>query len=105
VPQGSPKGLPFDSASIAGEVTVTINGVEITTSAPVSYRFADQIRGELRRIPAVVPPISVGLDTIAARCPGWRDSASAESRGARIELFFSAGQWGAALSVCPPDGQ
>ena len=62
-PQGSPKGLPFAPPQLTGEVTVTINGVEITTSAPVSYRFADQIRGELRRIPAVVPPISVGLDT------------------------------------------
>jgi hypothetical protein len=28
----------------------------------VTYRFADQIRGELRRVPSVVPKITVGLD-------------------------------------------
>jgi NPCBM-associated, NEW3 domain of alpha-galactosidase len=55
--------MPFAPPPLVGEVTVNIGGTEITASEPVSYRFADQIRGELRRIPSVVPAISVGLDT------------------------------------------
>jgi LmbE family N-acetylglucosaminyl deacetylase len=62
-PQGSPKAMPFAPPPLVGEVTVNIGGTEITASEPVSYRFADQVRGELRRIPSVVPAISVGLDT------------------------------------------
>jgi LmbE family N-acetylglucosaminyl deacetylase len=62
-PQGSPKAMPFAPPPLAGEVTLNVGGVEITASEPVSYRFADQIRGELRRPPSVVPALSVGLDT------------------------------------------
>ena len=61
-PQGSSKGMPFAPSPLAGEVTVSIGGVEIVVTEPVHYRFADPIRGELRRVPAVVPKVTVGLD-------------------------------------------
>ena len=61
-PQGSAKGMPFAPSPLAGEVTVSIGGVEIVVTEPVLYRFADPIRGELRRVPAVVPKVAVGLD-------------------------------------------
>jgi LmbE family N-acetylglucosaminyl deacetylase len=62
-PQGSPKGMPFAPSPLVGEVILSIGGVDITASEPVTYRFADQIRGELRRVPDVVPAVTVGLDT------------------------------------------
>ncbi|HLM61214.1 MAG TPA: hypothetical protein VK308_10445, partial [Pyrinomonadaceae bacterium] len=43
-------------------VTVEVNGTEINITQPVEYRFADDIRGEVRRNLNVVPKISLGLD-------------------------------------------
>jgi LmbE family N-acetylglucosaminyl deacetylase len=61
-PQGSPRGMPFAPSPLTGEVTVSIGGMEILATAPVQYRVADPIRGEVRRVPGVVPKVSVGLD-------------------------------------------
>jgi LmbE family N-acetylglucosaminyl deacetylase len=61
-PRGSPKAMPFASPPIVSEVAVGIGGVELIASEPVTYRVADQIRGELRRVPSVVPKVTVGLD-------------------------------------------
>jgi hypothetical protein len=61
--QGSPKGAPFASPLLIGEVELTVGGVNLVASQPVEYRFADPIRGELRRPIAVVPEVTVGLDT------------------------------------------
>ncbi len=61
-PQGSPRAMPFAPSPLVGEVTVAIGGVDIVATAPVLYRFADPIRGELRRVPGVVPKVTVGLD-------------------------------------------
>jgi hypothetical protein len=61
-PPGSPKTLPFDPPALVGEATLSIAGVEVVATQPVDYRFADAIRGELRRAPAVVPAVTVGVD-------------------------------------------
>lgn len=42
---------------------MSIGGVDITVSQPVEYRFADDIRGELRRDLNVVPLVTVAPDT------------------------------------------
>jgi LmbE family N-acetylglucosaminyl deacetylase len=62
-PQGSPKGAPFASSLLIGEVAMNVGGVDLMVSRPVEYRFADPIRGELRRPVSVVPQVTVGLDT------------------------------------------
>ena len=62
-PQGSPKGAPFAPSLLTGEVALTIGGVNLVVSRPVDYRFADPVRGELRRPVSVVPRLTVGLDT------------------------------------------
>jgi LmbE family N-acetylglucosaminyl deacetylase len=62
-PQGSPKGAPFAPSLLTGEVALTLGGVNLVVSRPVDYRFADPVRGELRRPVSVVPPVTVGLDT------------------------------------------
>ncbi len=41
---------------------MTIGGQEITVKRPVQYRYADDIRGEIRRDIAVVPTVTVSLD-------------------------------------------
>jgi LmbE family N-acetylglucosaminyl deacetylase len=58
-----PRGLPFAPPLLAGEVTLDVAGTPVTISQPVQFRFADRVRGELRRNVNVVPPVSVGLDS------------------------------------------
>jgi LmbE family N-acetylglucosaminyl deacetylase len=58
-----PKGLPFAPPLLISELTLEIGGVRIVVSRPVQHRVADRVRGELRRNVAVVPPVSVGLDS------------------------------------------
>jgi len=62
-PEGSPKGEPFNRPLVSGEATIEIDGVEMSIERPVEYRYADDIRGELRRALNVVPALSVALDT------------------------------------------
>lgn len=56
------KTLPFQSSLVSANVTVEIDGTEITFNQPLEYRFADDIRGEIRRELNVVPALSVGID-------------------------------------------
>jgi LmbE family N-acetylglucosaminyl deacetylase len=62
-PEGSPKGEPFAPSLLSGEVGLKIGDLNIVVSRPVQFRFADPIRGELRRPVDVVPGVTVGLDT------------------------------------------
>ncbi len=54
--------LPFQPPLVSADVKVEINGTEITLNQPVQYRFADDIRGEIRRDLDVVPALTVSLD-------------------------------------------
>ncbi len=58
-----PRGLPFAPPLLTATVTLVIGGMQVATTEPVVYRFADRVRGELRRNVEVVPPLSVGLDS------------------------------------------
>ena len=62
-PEGSPKGEPFAPSLLSGEVGLKIGDLNVVVSRPVQFRFADPIRGELRRPVDVVPTVTVGLDT------------------------------------------
>ena len=53
---------PFQTPVISCLVTIVIDGAEININQPVEYRFADDIRGEVRRNLNVVPKISLSLD-------------------------------------------
>ncbi len=57
------KSAPFQNPLVFANVTVEIGGVEMIVSQPVQYRYADQIRGELRRNLNVVPLVNIALDT------------------------------------------
>ena len=58
-----PKSLPFDPPLLTASVTVKIGGADVTITRPVQFRYADDVRGELRRDVNVVPRVAVGLDT------------------------------------------
>jgi hypothetical protein len=57
------KSAPFQNPLVFANVTMEIGGVEMNISQPVQYRYADQIRGELRRNLNVVPLVNIALDT------------------------------------------
>lgn len=59
----APKTAPFAPPLLVGEARLKIDDVEIVATQPVTYRFADPVRGEIRRVPAVVPKVTVRLDT------------------------------------------
>jgi len=56
------QNLPFAAPLVSANVKIEINGTEITLRQPLEYRFADDIRGEIRRELNVVPMLSVSLD-------------------------------------------
>ncbi|MEP6947117.1 MAG: NEW3 domain-containing protein [Acidobacteriota bacterium] len=57
------KNMPFQSPLLTADVKIDVDGETITVSRPVQYRYADPIRGELRRDINVVPGVSVALDS------------------------------------------
>jgi LmbE family N-acetylglucosaminyl deacetylase len=68
-PEGSPKGAPFESSLLTAEVGLKVGDADLLITRPVQYRFADPIRGELRRPVNVVPRVTVGLDTALVIVP------------------------------------
>ena len=62
-PADAPRGLPFQPPLLSASVTFNAAGTEFTLSRPVRYRFADRVRGELRRELNVVPELSVDFDS------------------------------------------
>jgi LmbE family N-acetylglucosaminyl deacetylase len=58
-----PKALPFDPPMLTASVPLTIGGIDVTVTRPVQFRYADDVRGELRRDINIVPRVAVGLDT------------------------------------------
>lgn len=57
------KNLPFQKPLVMAEVKMTIGGQEVTVEREVQYRYADDIRGELRRDLNIVPKVTVGLES------------------------------------------
>ncbi len=58
-----PKTLPFAPPLLTADVTLNIGGVVVPVSTPVMFRYADRVRGELRRAVNVVPAVAVGVDS------------------------------------------
>ncbi|MEP6705649.1 MAG: PIG-L family deacetylase, partial [Acidobacteriota bacterium] len=61
-PAGRSPSQPFSGPVSFADIILEIGGKRITVRRPVEYRFADDIRGEIRRELNVVPKIAVGLD-------------------------------------------
>ncbi|MGI8640495.1 MAG: PIG-L family deacetylase [Pyrinomonadaceae bacterium] len=56
------QNLPFQPSTVFADAKLEIEGTEFYFKQPVQYRFADDIRGEVRRDLNVVPKISLNLD-------------------------------------------
>ncbi|MEJ7847122.1 MAG: PIG-L family deacetylase [Pyrinomonadaceae bacterium] len=107
---GAEKNMPFQAPLAAAAVKMTIGGEEITVSKDVEYRFAHDIRGELRRNLAVVPRITIGFESnliiapVAAKAQTKRvvmsvtNNASVESKGT-AKLVLPAGWRSAPVST------
>ncbi len=54
--------LPFQRPLVTAQVTAEINDTKVTFDQAVEYRYADDIRGEIRREINVVPKISLEFD-------------------------------------------
>ena len=54
--------LPFQKPLVTAQITAEINGAEVIFNQPIEYRYADSVRGEIRRELNVVPKISVKLN-------------------------------------------
>ena len=58
-----PKAEPFAEGPLVGWVTLDIGGASVTLDRRVDYRFADRVRGEIRRTVNVVPAVTASLDS------------------------------------------
>jgi LmbE family N-acetylglucosaminyl deacetylase len=61
--ESDPQGLPFAPPLLEAITTMEIGGERIVVEEPVEYRYADRVRGEIRRNVEIVPAVSVGLDS------------------------------------------
>lgn len=71
-PAGSPKGAPLAEPLLTAHLSVEIAGVSFELARPVEYRYADRVRGEIRRRVAVVPAVAVGLESRLMVVPSGR---------------------------------
>ncbi len=63
---GSNKNMPFQGPVASADVKILVGGQEIVINKGVEYRFADDIRGELRRELNVVPLLTNSLESTLA---------------------------------------
>ncbi|MBX3291189.1 MAG: PIG-L family deacetylase [Acidobacteria bacterium] len=57
------KNQPFAGPLVTANVVVNLGGEDVTITQPVQYRYADDIRGELRRELNVVPAVTLGVES------------------------------------------
>ncbi|MBP6002928.1 MAG: PIG-L family deacetylase [Pyrinomonadaceae bacterium] len=66
---GQAANMPFQAALASAQVKMNVGGEELTVNVPVTYRYADQIRGEIRRDVNVVPMVTNALESSLAVIP------------------------------------
>lgn len=62
VPEGISPRQPFPEPSVIATITLETGGRRFRIRKPVEYRFADDIRGEIRRDLNIVPKLTADLD-------------------------------------------
>lgn len=61
-PAGDFGGLPFQAPVATAKVKLALGPREVTVSRPVEFRYADDVRGEIRREINVVPRVSLNIE-------------------------------------------
>lgn len=59
---GMERTFPLGRPVISAEVTLAVGGTEVKFEQPVEFRYADDIRGEIRRPVVVVPTVTLSLE-------------------------------------------
>jgi LmbE family N-acetylglucosaminyl deacetylase len=62
IPSGARAFAPFGPPAVYAEIELEIAGKRVSLRRPVEYRFADDIRGEIRRELNIVPKITLAPD-------------------------------------------
>jgi LmbE family N-acetylglucosaminyl deacetylase len=62
-PADATAGLPFEEGPVAGWVAMEVGGAAVTLRKRVDFRFADRVRGEIRRNVNIVPALTVAVDS------------------------------------------
>ncbi|HEY8550720.1 MAG TPA: PIG-L family deacetylase [Vicinamibacterales bacterium] len=58
----SVQGLPFAPPLVSARIVLWASGQKLTVRRPLEYRFADAVRGEIRRNFAVAPALTLGFE-------------------------------------------
>lgn len=61
-PANEDQNQPFSAENVKAVVKIAVDGTDLSFERPVQFRFADSIRGEIRRDLDVVPSLSVSVD-------------------------------------------
>jgi LmbE family N-acetylglucosaminyl deacetylase len=101
-PDQGPRVIPFEAPLLTADVALEIGGIDLTVSRPIEYRFADRVRGELRREMNVVPAVTVGLDSKLLIVP--TGSSPLRQRLVVRVTSFSTESLGGTLRIRLPDG-
>lgn len=88
-PEGAPGGAPFEAPLLTAHQPVEVAGVTFELTRPVEYRYADRVRGEIRRSPAVVPAVAVGLESRLLIVPS---GAAAQQRTVVVRVSSQAAE-------------
>ena len=62
IPPSSSASEPFGAPPAYADITLEISGKQVVVRRPVEYRYADDIRGEIRRELNIVPKVAVDFD-------------------------------------------
>jgi LmbE family N-acetylglucosaminyl deacetylase len=74
---------PFEPPAVVARVPLTIGTAGITLERPLEYRYADSVRGEIRREVHVVPAVTVAFDEPLAIVPA---AAATAPRTVRVRV-------------------
>ncbi len=95
------RGEPFDPPLLTARVTMAVAGTPVSVRREVTWRFADQASGEIRRPLFVVPAIGVSVSPELLVWPVQ----SVGTRNVTVELLHGArGSTTGELQLEPPSG-
>src|SRR5690606_32795043 len=56
-------GKPFNEPAVAGELVLEIEGLSISKTLPLKYKYNDPVDGEINQLFTVVPEIRLSVNT------------------------------------------
>ncbi len=99
---GNAKNRPFQDEEATAAVRMNVGGEEIVVTKTVQYRYADDIRGEIRRSLNVVPRVTNALDSSLIVVPR---SVAATTKEIVVSVTnHAAGASAGTVSLDLPDG-